>query len=256
MDADDNPTGAVGMIAFLALYFPMWGAVYLSYIGIVERRSWASFGLSLEHGFRRFVRGWFVGAVMICALMVLLVPAGGYELETWSPAVFELSSLPLIVGIVLATAIQSATEEFVFRGWMLSAVTIRRGIWVGIGVSSLLFWLAHSPWTMTPIMHVNVFLFAFFLAFYALREGSIIGACAIHGGWNALVAIGFGTSLGGMDAQTPALIAKMNPVGEAWLTGGDYGPEASVAATVVLAVACLIMLIVKANGAPWSKGET
>lgn len=49
-----------------------------------------------------------------------------------------------------------------------------------------------------------------------------------------LLAVGFELRVTALDANLPALLVKLSPVGSDYLTGGIEGPEGSILCTMVL----------------------
>jgi len=82
-----------------------------------------------------------------------------------------------------------------------------------------------------------------FLAFYALREGSLWGICGLHAAWNWAQGSVFGFSVSGTGVPGGSLFnLQTNPAASELLTGGVFGPEASLVVTVVLVGAVLVAL--------------
>jgi hypothetical protein len=73
------------------------------------------------------------------------------------------------------------------------------------------------------------------LAFYA--PGGIWTATGVHLGWNALLAC-LDTPVSGVPFRIPLL--DYRPGGPSWLTGGGFGPEGGLAATIALTVAIVL----------------
>lgn len=134
---------------------------------------------------------------------------------------------------VLAPA--ALSEELIFRGvpLVLLAAAIGRG--PGVAAVAVPFALAHlaNP-NLTALGVGNIALAGIFLglAFYA--PGGIWTAWGVHLGWNGLLAC-LDTPVSGVPFDIPFLDYLAGaPV---WLTGGAFGPEGGVAATVALTLA-------------------
>jgi len=78
----------------------------------------------------------------------------------------------------------------------------------------------------------NLLLCGLFLALYSLRAGSIWGICGWHGAWNWTLANVFGLAVSGH--EQPGVLFDLQAAGPELLTGGGYGPEASLVTTAVL----------------------
>lgn len=254
-DADSTPSDAPSFLGFLFIFFGLVGAFVWAWVTFVERRSLASIGLVVERAAYRYLRGWLVGVGMMGVLVVLITIFGGYQIEAWGPALTDPRALGIIGLILLGLAFQSAVEEILMRGWLLSAFAAKQGIRWAIVVSSVVFTLNHFSVDANLLQNLNLLLFSLFLALWALREGSIVGICAWHGGWNWLLSVGFTLPLSGLDYKPPALIVDLAMDGPTWLTGGAFGPEASLVATLVFCAGCIVLWFWKRDEAPWYTKE-
>jgi len=73
------------------------------------------------------------------------------------------------------------------------------------------------------------------LAFYA--PGGLWTATGVHLGWNALLAC-LDTPVSGLPFRIPMLDYRAG--GPAWLTGGGFGPEGGLAATVAMTLGIVL----------------
>jgi membrane protease YdiL (CAAX protease family) len=138
---------------------------------------------------------------------------------------------------VLAPA--ALSEEVMFRGLPLVLLAGIMGRWPALVlVAGVLFSLVHglNP-NITPLAYFNIALAGVFLgvAFYA--PGGIWTAFGAHLGWNATLAA-LDAPVSGMPFRIPLLDYHTgNP---SWVSGGQFGPEGGVLATVALGAALLI----------------
>jgi membrane protease YdiL (CAAX protease family) len=212
----------------------------LAWVYLFERRGAQTLGFN-HHGVRRFVRGYLIGCGFLVAVVGGLWAAGVYTFV--SPGVWLAPSLPAIgaiLGYMAAFIIQGSSEELFMRGWLMGTVSSRHGLLFAIIFNSILFGAMHlfnpAPTTVKLAGVANVTLFGVFISLYAARERSLWGACAFHAAWNWLLGIGFGLEVSGLVLKVPPLIAKLKDTpGIPWyLSGGAWGPEASILTTVVL----------------------
>ena len=94
-------------------------------------------------------------------------------------------------------------------------------------------------------LRFNIVLFGLFISLYAVREGSLWGVCGWHAAWNWLLGLGFGLEVSGIRIDTVPLVADLTvaPGAPWWLTGGAFGPEASVVTTAVLLAGALGLIV-------------
>lgn len=222
------------------LGFGVTSLLLLAWVRLFERRPPSALGLNGQ-ALRRYLRGLAVGVGFLCGVIALIWLAGGYRVEgrgLWaapSPLLF-LPILALLGGFM----IQGATEELLMRGWLMQLVASRHGLVAGIAVNAALFALMHggniSPSKELALAMVNLVLFAVMISLYAIKEGSLWGVCAWHTAWNWLLGVGFGLEVSGGRIPVRSLVIDLAPSTGSpwWLTGGAFGPEASVATTAVL----------------------
>lgn len=235
----------IGSFAMAAVMFVLW-------IRKFERRSLASAGLVAGPKVKWFyLNGYGFGLLMGTAVVGSVLLLGGYERETETH--LRLVDLAPVLIMMFAFILQSGTEEFVFRGWMMGRIAERFGIIAGVVGNSLLFMLMHLElggevtYTVAELVIFNVMtlLFSIFLSLLVIRQRSIWGAAAWHAAWNWMFITWFGLPTTGIELNLVPLVADLQPVASApaWLSGGIQGPESSVMAIVVLAVGCGVLLV-------------
>ncbi len=218
-----------------------------------ENRSLGTIGFTMRSWFSRYVRGFVSGVLFLLAVIGVIYYLGGYQVEAMLPVAAAANPL-LPVGVIglflIGFIIQGAAEEVVFRGWWMSALAARRGKAIALGVTSVLFALAHMgnvwPPTMESMIGVaNIVLFGLFIGLYALKEESLWGVCGWHSAWNWLLGLGFGLEVSGQGiGATPLIVDLADAEGaNTLITGGGFGPEASVVTTGVLMAGCLWFLM-------------
>ncbi|NVJ71308.1 MAG: CPBP family intramembrane metalloprotease [Alphaproteobacteria bacterium] len=236
------------------LYFLMasFGASFLLlylWVRFFERRSLAGVGLSFDKAFKSFFpKGFGFGLLMATVSVVGVWLVGGYTLERAQD--FSLVSYGPILLLGVAFIIQSSVEEVLFRGWMLSRLSERFNIWVGVLGNSLLFTLMHvegiggegfDPLVFAIFTLMTMF-FSIFASFITIRQNSVWGACAWHAAWNWSFITWFGLPTTGIALDVkPLWVDLMIQTGAPdWLSGGAQGPENSAITGLVLIAGCLL----------------
>lgn len=234
--------------AIMLAGFGFTALLVLAWARLFERRPPATLGLNGK-AVARYVRGLLVGFSCLAAVVGLAWAFGAYRIE--GPGVWAAPTLALFIPILCLFAgymIQGATEEIMFRGWILQLVASRHGLVIGVLLNAVVFAALHAgnvaPSKALALGLVNIILFAVLLSLYAIREGSLWGVCAWHTAWNTLLGVGFGLDVSGSRIAVQSLVVDLAPAPGApwWLTGGTFGPEASVATTAVLLTGCLVLL--------------
>ena len=237
----------------LLLNIPAYAAVPLSTIGAVaalyafkKYLSWYvedSESLSFRGKMRMMGIGWAVAAVNFLAIIVCLFLCGYYRIVTVEfDVASQLSwlSLFLLVGVV---------EEVVFRGILFRLITDKWNIAVGLTTSSLLFGLAHlgnpgaTLWAALAITLASGWLFGMAYAYHQ----TIWVPIGMHWAWNYLEGGVFGCAVSGAPLDYQPLITPRIS-GPDILTGGAFGPEASiicVALGIVLSIVYTVLYFKK-----------
>jgi len=168
---------------------------------------------------------------------------GGYQVTVADLSGTERLRVLLIA--FLAGLLPGIFEELMFRGFLLQSVEALSGTWVGLAVSSLVFGAAHlaNPhatwWSAVAIsLEAGLLIGAVFLA-----TRSLYAAVGLHFAWNFLVSL-VGIPVSGGEAQG---LLSTTAVGPMWLTGGDFGIEASVVPVVCGTVVAVVALRVAAR---------
>ncbi|MGB5492003.1 MAG: type II CAAX endopeptidase family protein [Woeseiaceae bacterium] len=230
----------IGTFSMVAVLFFLW-------IRLFERRSLASAGTAIGTSTtRNYVRGYLYGLLMAAAVVYAVRWLGGYSVE--SPANIVVADLGPVVILMFAFMLQSFTEEFVFRGWMMGRIAERFGLVAGVVGNSILFTLMHVDVenlqsigaSGVAIFVSGTLLFSIFLSLLVIHEKSVWGAAAWHASWNWMFITWFGLPTTGIELGLAPLVADYMPTPDAavWLTGGADGPEGSVFMPVVLALGC------------------
>jgi len=230
------------------LGFGFTALLILAWAWLFERRSPAALGLNGD-ALLRYGRGLLVGAGFLFASIGLAWALGGYKIEGFG--VWTGPSLALFLPILCIFGgfmVQGATEELMLRGWLMQLVASRHGLVIAIIINSLIFALLHAgniePSPELILALVNLVLFAVMISLYAIKEGSLWGVCAWHSMWNTLLGVGFGLDVSGGKIAVQSLVVDLAPAQGApwWLTGGAFGPEASVATSIVLLAGVIYFL--------------
>jgi uncharacterized protein len=166
------------------------------------------------------------------ALLISVVAGGaGWVSDAGTLADYLRQSAKTIA--VLAPA--ALSEEILFRGVPLVLLAGALGRGGALVALAIVFCFAHgSNPNVSPIGLGNIALAGIFLglAFYA--PGGIWTAFGAHLGWNSLLAC-LDTPVSGVPFNIPLLDYRSSS--HQWLTGGKFGPEGGLAATIALTLA-------------------
>jgi membrane protease YdiL (CAAX protease family) len=216
------PQSGVGRVLLLVLIAGVC-LVYAGYVRWIERRPVVE--LALRDAPPAFGKGFLVGAALFSATILVLWAMGVYSVI----AVFGVDAM---VAPLMSALAAGFIEEMVFRGVLFRIIEESVGSWLALGVTALAFGLLHAfnpgaTWvsTLAIALEAGVLLAAVYM--YSRRLWVCIG---LHCAWNFAEGGVFGASVSGSKASG-LLDARFR--GPDLLTGGKFGPEASVVAVLI-----------------------
>ena len=194
-------------------------------------------GLVFRPGWQReFGLGAALGWGMLLASILPMVGIGGLIVTFWAiPRQFGI----LLIDVLLL-AVASLAEEVAFRGYPFQRLIEAMGPTLATIVFSVVFAGLHlfNPGANRASFMVTVFS-SWLLSIAYLRTRALWVCWGWHFAWNASMCLLFGLPVSGITEYSPVI--QSNTVGPPWITGGDYGPEASAVTAVVLLVGLFIV---------------
>lgn len=218
----------------------------------LDRRTFISLGLRAR-GFTQLFSGVLCGALASGLIFEVLVITGLVKMQGWSLAVQSGGAmravLPLFgwLGAMFAVGFM---EEVAFRGYALHNLYARLGDRIAIWLQAIAFALVHlgngaMQEKSTPdaslaaaLAMPNIALIGIFFALCYFKTGSLWFPIGFHAAWNFCLGCVFSFPVSGIPIFK---LLDVQLVGSVPLTGGSFGPEASVLLTPILIVLCLVM---------------
>ena len=146
-------------------------------------------------------------------------------------------------------------EEIVCRGVLFRLLEEKLGSYIAIVVSALIFGMLHmaNPGASIWIALALALQAGVLLSVAYVYSRSLWFPIAIHFAWNFVQSGIFGANLSGNEMNVSLLTTHIE--GSEWVTGGVFGIEASVQATVVCLIMSITLLVLsikkKRIVAPW-----
>lgn len=218
-------------------------AAYWYYVRRIEQRAVTE--LAGPGALSELIRGFVMATALIAVPVVLLWVAGYYQVQG---VAFHFSLLHLFVGFFSVAVL----EELLFRAILFRLLERSFGTAWAIFVSSALFSAVHlvnphaDVLSTVQLLVLGLLFIAAFL--YTRRLWLCVG---LHWGWNYAQGGLFSSPVSGAKADG-LLQATMS--GPAWLTGGEFGIEASVLASAG-ALTCTVWLLQKTRKQPNGLGQ-
>lgn len=203
-------------------------------LAAVDRRRMGALGFAPEPAAARDVAvGTGVGGALLGAAVVLLAVAGTAR---W---VADAGTVPeYVAALARALAfffVAAAMEEVIFRGYAFQALVQGIGPWPTLILTSAGFAAAHlGNDGIDAIAFANIFLAGVMLGVAYLRTRSLWFATGVHLGWNWMMSAVLDFPVSGLAYDTPLYDGR--ETGADWWTGGAFGPEAGLAATLVILI--------------------
>jgi membrane protease YdiL (CAAX protease family) len=182
-------------------------------------------------------RGFALGAPLFTAVILLLTLLGQAHITaTPAPPVGEVA-LALVTFLFVAI-----NEEIALRALFFRILEEWLGSWAALALSALVFGALHlgnphaTLWAGLAIALEAGLLLA---ALYALTR-SLVFVVGVHWAWNFFEGPIFGTAVSGHRERS---LLTTTTSGSPTLTGGDFGPEASVVAVLLCGAVTVLALV-------------
>jgi membrane protease YdiL (CAAX protease family) len=207
---------------------------YILLVRLVERRP--ANKLALGRAPAELATGLILGVLMMSAVMAALVGSELYQLTGNGPQpVWKAAGAAFEAGIV---------EEVIVRGIILRLLWRAFGAPVAFVGSAAVFGLSrigNAEASVFAALCIAVEAGVMLGAFYALT-GRLWVSIGLHVAWNFTQGHVFGAAVSGQTLGASFATSTASPGYPAWLTGGAFGPEASLPALIVGGVVGLAAL--------------
>lgn len=217
------------------------------WVRFVEKRNFSSLGFDRNNFILKYITGFIIGIIMMSATVALLYLFGLITVDNNASQVIGGFALSSILLVIPAWMIQSAMEEIIARGWLLNVLGARYTPIIGLIISSVFFGLVHleNP-GISFIAILNIILVGLFFGLCVIKTNNLWVVCGIHASWNFSQGNIFGFKVSG-SRSVAGSIFNLNLRGNELMSGGDFGPEAGLCATIVLIICTIIIALLLKN---------
>ena len=205
-----------------------------------EGRPLSTVGFRPRWDWVRPLAGFAVGAGLAALVVVLGLIAGAYRGGQSAHPVTGFGAIPALVPLLLLSFLVAAGEQAISSGYMLQMGARQLPGWIAIGGTSIIVALQQ---TLNPVALLNLVLLGVFTGLVALQQGSLWPVVGLQAGWYYCQDNVFGLPRAGI--AEPSALLSVGPVPDTstGLSGGQFGLEAGLLATGVLAVAGMIAFL-------------
>ena len=205
----------------------------------IDGKSFVSLGLRVDKSAIADVLFGFVLSGVMAATVFVAMLSSGY-IGNVNLAASGWTAVEMLAGPLLIMAVVGFWEELVFRGYILQNMAEGMGMKMAILISCVIYGLVHA---MNPnagiLSSMIIVLFGYLRIYGYLSTGQLWLSVGMHTGWNFFQASVFGFAASG-HAEDQTLITH-DAQAASWLSGGEFGPEASVLTIPVVLLALVAM---------------
>ena len=234
--------GAMAILSSLHLelaIFILPALANFAWVKWFEKRPISSLGFFKKKWFLEIVKGWGVGMLIFSLAFLMSYLFGGLELHSLD---FSAGTILYVLSTIPFWFIQGGTEELLTRGWILPIINKRSNLAIAIAVSSSLFGLMHlANAHVTFLSILSIILSGVFMALYMLKTDNLWGVAGLHGAWNFTQGNIYGLAVSGKSTGFSFFRFAAKPESADWISGGAFGTEGSLFASIVLLAGILYL---------------
>ena len=213
------------------------GLVAVVYCRKFQGRTLASMGLR-GRGTGAFGLGWLIGLGLFLGVLAIGGAVGAFRVGG-----LRTQELVLVLLACLGCAVQGSAEELLLRGYLQPSLGAVYPVPITLVLTALASTMLQGG-SLLSLSTLNALLLGLFLCVWVIKRGELWSACAIHGAWLFAQNFLFGFAPQGQEA-TLCLVGVEVDAYRSALTGGLYGPTASLGATIILLAAIAVALALK-----------
>lgn len=200
----------------------------------IDHKSFISLGFQFRGYTKDLLWGLLWGAALIVFGTITLVATGNLTIIE-----IRFEYIPLLQSLSLFILV-AFNEEIMFRGYILSNLNESMNKYLALFVSAIIFMVLHS---MNPNFSamgaLNIFLAGLVLGIYYIHKQNLWFPIGMHFTWNYFQGPVFGYEVSGQTTTNSIIVQELQ--GNELLTGGDFGLEGSLLASLGVAIIILII---------------
>jgi len=196
-----------------------------------------------EFASKGLAKNLFIGAVIGFTLQSLTILVmylnGNYSITKVNPISFILIPFALMFTVAII-------EEILVRGIIFRIMEEKLGSYISLTLTSILFGVLHlaNPHG-TLISGICIITAGFLFGAAFIYSRNLWMPIAIHFAWNFTQSGIYGAITSGNEKTNNLVEAQIQ--GPEFITGGAFGPEGSIQATIICLIATVILLVLNAK---------
>ncbi len=239
------------VVSLLSALISIWIAARF-----LDRRFFSNLGFRLNKDWWiNFAFGMGLGVILMSLIFLIELAAGWVQIgETFHTGVHaETFLITFLIYFLVFTAV-AVYEEIMFRGYLIKNLSEglnfkkfkpSSAVIVSLIITSLLFGIGHiaNPHA-TWISSLNISLAGLLLGFSYVLTGELAIPIGLHLTWNFFEGNVYGFPVSGtQDASATVSIISHQQSGPVLWTGGEFGPEAGLLASLMMLFCILLVFI-------------
>ncbi|MCK5906426.1 MAG: CPBP family intramembrane metalloprotease, partial [Flavobacteriales bacterium] len=200
-------------------------AIYRKYI---DKESFFDMGFSFKNRLFDLLLGIATGVVLISIGFIFLIAIGNLEVTGID------FNVKWFFGSMVLMILVSLHEEVIVRGYLLNSLMSISNKYFALALSSILFGAMHlmNP-NISTVSFINIVLAGFLLGISYLHSKNLWFPMGLHFSWNFFQGPVLGFEVSGQEMKS---LISQNISGNELITGGEFGFEGSLIATVLMIV--------------------
>lgn len=197
----------------------------------IDKKPFISLGLDIKNYVGDFLKGFGWGVGIISFGFVALYFTGNIAITSIQ---FNFGSF---IGYFVFFIIVALNEEIMVRGYMLNNLFDSMNKYVALLITAVLFGAMHmgNP-NASSISLINIILAGLILGIYYVHKKNLWFPIGMHLSWNFFQGPVWGFEVSGTSSTG---IFTLERLGHDLVTGGEFGFEASILATIIIAASTL-----------------